>query len=47
MFKIQVWFNNHWKDGIPRYDAFEDAVLRLNCLSRVGIKARIKLATDD
>lgn len=47
MFKLQIWYGNHWKDGIPSYNTLEDATMRLNRLCEVGIKARIKPVTDD
>lgn len=47
MFTIQVWFDNHWKDGIRFYDTIEAANNRLVRLNEVGIRSRIKLVTDD
>ena len=42
MFKIQVWYDNHWKDGIRSYDTLEGVQNRLNRLREVGIVARLK-----
>ncbi len=47
MFTIQVWFDNHWKDGIRFYDTIEAANSRLKRLNEVGIRARVKPVTDD
>lgn len=44
--RIQVWFDNHWKDGIRSYDTLEAVEERLNRLHNVGIRARIKPATE-
>lgn len=46
MFKIQVWFDKHWRDGIRSYDTLEAVQSRLNRLREVGIVARLKPDTE-
>lgn len=41
MFKIQVWYDNHWKEGISEYSSMEEVEQRLERLKAVGIKARL------
>lgn len=42
MFRLQVWYNKHWKWGINDYDTLESANARIKELAKVGIKARVK-----
>lgn len=46
MYRLQVWYDRHWKWGVNSYDSEEEAEKRVNELSRVGIKARIKPETE-
>lgn len=41
MFKIQVWYDRHWKEGIRFYDSIEAVNARIAELNKVGIKARL------
>lgn len=42
MFRLQVWYNQHWKWGIVDYDTMDAATARVAELAKVGIKARVK-----
>lgn len=42
MFRLQVWYNRHWKWGIVDYDTMDAATARVEELAKVGIKARVK-----
>lgn len=42
MFRLQVWYNRHWKWGVVEYDSLEAAGKRVAELHKVGIKARIR-----
>lgn len=46
MFRLQVWFNKHWKWGVNQYNTVEEAIARVQELSKVGIKARVKPASE-
>lgn len=46
MFRLQVWFNKHWKWGLVDYKALEAATERVKELKAVGIKARVKEAAE-
>lgn len=47
MYKIQVWYDRHWKDGLHVYGTIDAAQRRLEQLTNVGIKARLKPVTED
>jgi len=42
MYRLQVWYKNHWKWGIAEYDTLDAANARVGELAKVGIKARVK-----
>ena len=42
MYRLQVWYNRHWKWGIVDYETFDAATARVAELAKVGIKARVK-----
>lgn len=42
MYRLQVWFNKHWKWGLNDYATLEAATARVAELKAVGIKARVK-----
>ena len=42
MFRLQVWYNRHWKWGIVDYDTMAAAPARVAELAKVGFKARVK-----
>lgn len=44
-YRLQVWFHRHWKWGVNDY-TLEEAQRRISELKAVGIKARIKPATE-
>ena len=46
MIKLQVWFDNHWKEGIRKYETMEEAEERIKRLKEVGIKARVMPLAD-
>lgn len=41
MYRIQVWYEDHWKWGMHDY-TYEQAVERFKQLKAAGIKARIR-----
>ena len=41
-FRLQVWFERHWRWGIVEYPSYEEAEKRVARLAEVGIKARIR-----
>lgn len=41
MYRIQVWFDSHWKWGLHDYTE-EQAIHRMNRLKSVGIKCRMR-----
>lgn len=46
MFILQVWFKKSWKWGQNTYATIEDANARIRELANVGIKARVRLASE-
>ena len=44
-YRIQVWFDNHWKWGLHDY-TWSEATQRFNQLKAVGIKARIRPSSE-
>lgn len=46
MFRLQVWFDKHWKWGICSYDSEAEALQRVSDLKAVGIKARVKPSAE-
>lgn len=46
MYRLQVKFNSQWKWGIVEYTSIEQATARVDELSKVGIKARIRKAEE-
>lgn len=46
MFRVQVWYKNHWKWGINDYDSKDAADARVEELAKVGIKARVKPSSE-
>ena len=45
MYRLQVWFDRHWKWGLNDY-TLEQAQRRVEELKAKGIKARIKPAYE-
>lgn len=41
MYRLQVWFDRHWKWGINTYPSIESARHRMKELRKVGIKSRV------
>ena len=41
MFRLQVWFDRHWKWGIKTYSTMEEALRRVQQLKAAGIKAKV------
>ena len=46
MFRLQVWFDRHWKWGLNEYNSIEEATARVQELKKVGIKARVKPVSE-
>lgn len=46
MYIIQVRYCGRWKWGVNRYDTETEALARVAKLASVGIKARVKLASE-
>lgn len=46
MYRLQVWFQRHWKWGIQTYDTLEAATARVEELKKVGIKSRVKTSAE-
>ena len=46
MFRIQVWYNKHWKWGVRSYSSLNEAQQRVSELAIHGIKARVKPAHE-
>ena len=42
MFRLQVWFDKHWKWGVRSYNSVAEAQQRVTELAAKGIKARVK-----
>ena len=41
-YRLQVWFQKHWRWGIVEYSSYDEAEKRVKKLAEVGIKARIR-----
>lgn len=46
MYRLQVYYRQHWKWGLNSYQTFESASMRVKELKKVGIKSRIKLEKE-
>lgn len=46
MYRLQVKFNGRWKWGIQEYTTLEAATERVAELKKVGITARVKIASE-
>lgn len=46
MYKLQVWFKRHWKWSVKEYSTIEEAEARIEELRRIGIKARVRLSSE-
>lgn len=46
MFALEVRFGNRWKWGVRTYNTIEEAELRVKELASVGIRSRVRKASD-
>ena len=40
-YTLEIWYIDHWKEGIKFYDTLEEANKRIEDLAKIGIKARL------